>query len=64
MHPDDALSCLDAGADGILVSNHGGRIDSGGLGTLDALPRIADAVQGRMAVFLDGLLPLAPVLSR
>jgi 4-hydroxymandelate oxidase len=54
MHPDDALSCLDAGADGILVSNHGGRIDSGGLGTLDALPRIADAVQGRMAVFLDG----------
>ncbi|MDG2176086.1 MAG: alpha-hydroxy acid oxidase [Gammaproteobacteria bacterium] len=54
MHPDDALGCLDAGADGILVSNHGGRIDSGGLGTLDALPRIANAVQGRMTLFLDG----------
>jgi isopentenyl diphosphate isomerase/L-lactate dehydrogenase-like FMN-dependent dehydrogenase len=54
MHPDDALGCLDAGADGILVSNHGGRIDSGGLGTFDALPRIANAVQGRMTIFLDG----------
>jgi len=54
MHPDDALSCLEAGADGIVVSNHGGRVESGGLGTLDALPAIAQAVKGKMTIMLDG----------
>lgn len=54
MHPVDALECLKAGVDGIVVSNHGGRVDSGGLGTLDALPAIVQAVQGRMLVLLDG----------
>lgn len=54
MHPIDALECLQAGADGIVVSNHGGRVDSGGVGTLDALPAIAEAVNGRMTIFLDG----------
>lgn len=54
MHPVDALECHLAGADGIVVSNHGGRVDSGGLGTFDALPGIVEAVQGRMLVMLDG----------
>ena len=54
MHADDALRCLDAGADGIVVSNHGGRIDSGGVATLDVLPEIAREVKGRLKIFLDG----------
>jgi isopentenyl diphosphate isomerase/L-lactate dehydrogenase-like FMN-dependent dehydrogenase len=54
MHPEDALGCLEAGADGIVVSNHGGRVDSGGVGTLDVLPAITQVVQGRMKIFLDG----------
>ena len=37
MHPQDAADCVAAGADGIVVSNHGGRIDSGGVGTFDVL---------------------------
>ncbi len=54
MHPDDARGCVDVGADGVIVSNHGGRVDSGGLGTLDALPGIAEAVNGDAKVFIDG----------
>ena len=54
MHPDDARACRDSGADGIVVSNHGGRVNSGGLGTLDVLPEIVEAVGGDMAILLDG----------
>jgi isopentenyl diphosphate isomerase/L-lactate dehydrogenase-like FMN-dependent dehydrogenase len=54
MHPQDAADCLAAGVDGIVVSNHGGRVESGGVGTLDALPEIAREVQGKMAILLDG----------
>ena len=37
-HPDDARAALDAGMDGVIVSNHGGRQVDGAVGSLDALP--------------------------
>jgi isopentenyl diphosphate isomerase/L-lactate dehydrogenase-like FMN-dependent dehydrogenase len=39
--------------DGIIVSNHGGRQLDGAIASLDALPQIAEAVQGRIPVLLD-----------
>ena len=53
LHPDDASRALDQGVDGIVVSNHGGRQVDGGIATLDALPAIAEAVDGRIPVLLD-----------
>jgi len=53
LHPDDARRALDEGMDGIVVSNHGGREVDGGIGALDALPPIVDAVAGRAPVLLD-----------
>ena len=52
--PDDARRAADAGADGIIVSNHGGRQLDGAPGTLDALPGVVAAVDGRLEVLLDG----------
>jgi isopentenyl diphosphate isomerase/L-lactate dehydrogenase-like FMN-dependent dehydrogenase len=52
-HPDDALLALDAGMDGIVVSNHGGRQVDRAIGSLDALPGIVAAVDGRAAVLFD-----------
>ncbi|MGW4020941.1 alpha-hydroxy acid oxidase [Streptomyces sp. NPDC005009] len=50
----DAVRALEAGADGIIVSNHGGRQLDGVPATLDALPEITAAVAGRLPVLLDG----------
>src|SRR5204862_2207160 len=52
-HPDDARRALDAGVDGIVVSNHGGRQVDGAIGSLDALPGVLEAVDGRVPVLLD-----------
>jgi 4-hydroxymandelate oxidase len=54
MHPDDAEQAVQAGADAIIVSNHGGRALDGVAATIDALPRVADRVAGRMPVLMDG----------
>ena len=51
---DDAVRAVEHGCAGIVVSNHGGRQLDAAPATLDALPRIADAVAGRAEVFLDG----------
>ena len=51
---DDAARALDAGVDGIVVSNHGGRQVDGAVGTLDALPGIVERVGGRVPLLLDG----------
>ncbi|PWN53141.1 FMN-dependent alpha-hydroxy acid dehydrogenase [Violaceomyces palustris] len=51
---EDASLAVEAGADGIVVSNHGGRQLDGALSTLDALPEVVRAVQGRIPVHLDG----------
>lgn len=53
IHAEDARKALDAGMDGILVSNHGGRQTDGSIATLDALPKIVDVVQSRIPVLLD-----------
>jgi lactate 2-monooxygenase len=53
LHPDDARRAVDAGMDGIVVSNHGGRQVDGGIATLDALPAVVEAVDGRVPVLLD-----------
>lgn len=52
-HPDDARLALEHGADGIVVSNHGGRQLDGAMGSLDALPGIVEAVGGRVPVLFD-----------
>jgi 4-hydroxymandelate oxidase len=54
MHPDDAEQAVKAGADGIIVSNHGGRALDGVAATIDALPRVADRVARRIPVLMDG----------
>jgi lactate 2-monooxygenase len=53
LHPDDARRAIDSGMDGILVSNHGGRQVDGAIATIDALPGVVDAVDGRVPVLLD-----------
>jgi lactate 2-monooxygenase len=53
LHPDDARRALEAGMDGIVVSNHGGRQVDGAIATLDALPGIVEAVDGRVPLLLD-----------
>ena len=51
--PDDARRAVDAGIDGVVVSNHGGRQVDGAVGTLAALPSVVEAVDGQIAVLLD-----------
>ncbi|MFJ2504271.1 alpha-hydroxy-acid oxidizing protein [Microbacterium sp. NPDC087592] len=53
VHPDDAQAALDAGLDGIWVSNHGGRQIDRSVPTLDVLPEIADRVAGRVPIVFD-----------
>jgi isopentenyl diphosphate isomerase/L-lactate dehydrogenase-like FMN-dependent dehydrogenase len=52
-HPDDARAAIEHGADGIIVSNHGGRQLDGAAGSLDALPGIVGAAEGRVPVLFD-----------
>ncbi|NKB98122.1 MAG: L-lactate dehydrogenase [Pseudomonadales bacterium] len=54
MDPVDARHAVDAGADAIIVSNHGGRQLDGASATIDVLPEIAAAVAGDVEVFVDG----------
>jgi lactate 2-monooxygenase len=53
LHPDDARRAIEAGMDGILVSNHGGRQVDGAIATIEALPGVVEAVDGRVPVLLD-----------
>ncbi|MEO7502180.1 MAG: alpha-hydroxy-acid oxidizing protein [Gemmatimonadaceae bacterium] len=50
---DDAAIAVDRGVDGIIVSNHGGRQVDGAIATLDALPEVNSAVDGRVPILLD-----------
>ena len=54
LDPEDARAAVDLGADGVVVSNHGGRQLDGALSSARALPAIAEAVQGRVTVLADG----------
>ena len=54
VHPKDADLAIRHGADGVMVSNHGGRQLDTVPATIDLLPAIVDAVGGRIPVLLDG----------
>ena len=53
VHPEDARRAVEAGMDGLIVSNHGGRQVDGQIATLDALPLVRDAVGVEFPVLLD-----------
>ena len=52
-HPDDAKKAIDNGADGIIVSNHGGRQLDGAIGAIDTLEGITNAVGNKTTVLFD-----------
>ena len=54
LHPGDAAQAVDHGVDGIIVSNHGGRQLDGAPAAIEALPRVVEAVAGRIPVLVDG----------
>ncbi|WP_327286814.1 alpha-hydroxy acid oxidase [Streptomyces sp. NBC_01198] len=54
LHPDDARLAVAEGMRGVIVSNHGGRQLDAAPASVEALPRVADAVAGRIPVLLDG----------
>jgi isopentenyl diphosphate isomerase/L-lactate dehydrogenase-like FMN-dependent dehydrogenase len=51
---EDAARCVDAGVDGVYVSNHGGRQLDHTRGCIDVLPEVVAAVAGRTPVVVDG----------
>jgi isopentenyl diphosphate isomerase/L-lactate dehydrogenase-like FMN-dependent dehydrogenase len=53
LHPDDARHAVELGADGIIVSNHGGRQVDGSIAALDALPGIVGALAPDVPVLMD-----------
>ena len=54
MTPEGAQKAVDAGAAGIVVSNHGGRVQGGVPSTAEVLPAIAEKVKGKLTIFVDG----------
>lgn len=54
LRADDAVASVEAGAAGVIVSNHGGRQLDGAIASADALPAVADAVGDRAALLVDG----------
>jgi lactate 2-monooxygenase len=53
LHPDDARLAVEHGAQGVVVSNHGGRQVDGAIASLDALPAIVEAAGDELDVLLD-----------
>jgi isopentenyl diphosphate isomerase/L-lactate dehydrogenase-like FMN-dependent dehydrogenase len=51
---EDTEAAVALGADGVIVSNHGGRQLDGAIASLDALPEVVRAANGKLAVLLDG----------
>lgn len=51
---EDARLCVENGVDGIVVSNHGGRAEESGRGTIECLPEVVQAAGDRIPVILDG----------
>jgi len=54
LEPEDALQALDYGADGIVLSNHGGRQLDGVASSIEQLPAVARALDQRLPILLDG----------
>src|SRR5207253_4215559 len=53
-NPEDAELCVQNGADGVIVSNHGGRASESGRATIDSLPEVVQTVRNRVPVLVDG----------
>ena len=51
---EDSQTALEHGIDGIIVSNHGGRVSESGIASIDSLSEVAEAVSGRIPVMMDG----------
>jgi 4-hydroxymandelate oxidase len=51
---EDAKLCVENGVDGIVVSNHGGRAEESGRGTIECLPEVLEGANGRIPVLIDG----------
>jgi isopentenyl diphosphate isomerase/L-lactate dehydrogenase-like FMN-dependent dehydrogenase len=51
---EDTLLAVENGVDGVIVSNHGGRAENSLRGTIECLPEVVDAANGRIAVLIDG----------
>lgn len=54
MHPEDAALAMEAGVDGIIVSNHGGRQLDTAPSAVDALPAVRRVIRGRVPLLVDG----------
>lgn len=54
MTAEDALAAVESGADGVVVSNHGGRQLDGVASSISTLPKVLDALGGRADVYMDG----------
>ena len=54
LHPAEARMAVERGVDGVIVSNHGGRQLDGAPASLEALPAVVDAVDGKIPVLMDG----------
>ena len=53
LDPDDAARCVESGADGVWVSNHGGRQLDGAIASIDALPAIAERLANAVPILFD-----------
>ena len=53
LHPDDARRAVEAGMNGVIVSNHGGRQVDGAIATIEALPGVVEAIGGDVPVLMD-----------
>ena len=53
LHPQDAVLAADCGADGVVVSNHGGRNLDSAISPIEILPEVVDAVGRRITVLID-----------
>jgi isopentenyl diphosphate isomerase/L-lactate dehydrogenase-like FMN-dependent dehydrogenase len=51
---EDAELAVQNGADGVIVSNHGGRAENSGRGTIESLVEVAEGVRGRIPIIVDG----------
>ena len=51
---EDAALAIEHGVEGLVISNHGGRAEESGRSTIECVPEVATAVQGRIPVLVDG----------
>ena len=64
VNPEDCQKVVDLGADGIIVSNHGGRSLDAGQSTIKAMPRLAQEFGDKIKVMIDSGLREGPDIAR